>query len=88
MRLCDECADFSGEITLPEFNDGLKRLGIFLTNAEATSLLERFSIVDHANGILYKVRVMPRGLRYSSFFSLFFFKRGDANSHRRLACGF
>jgi Ca2+-binding EF-hand superfamily protein len=36
--------DFSGEIDVPEFVDGLKRLGIYLTNAENLALLQRFSI--------------------------------------------
>lgn len=31
--------DFSGEVDINEFNDGLKRLGIFLTHAESKALL-------------------------------------------------
>jgi len=47
--------NFSGEIDVSEFHDGLRRLGIFLTAAETLALLSRFSIPNREGGIHYKV---------------------------------
>ena len=43
--------DFSGEIDMAEFHDGLKRLGIYLTRAESLALMNRFNDSGQGEGI-------------------------------------
>ena len=54
--------DNSGAIDLKEFNDGLERLGIFLTKLEIAALLEKFGVKSGGAGIVYSDFVRALGL--------------------------
>ena len=56
--------DDSGLIDLPEFSDGLERLGIYLTKSEVQALVERFSSgsADHPGEISFAAFARSLGL--------------------------